>query len=76
MPPRRNISSLIVRAMCARLPILTMFLGALSEPTMGSTLFGLFVISALFATIAFMVEMLLAGTGIREEIVYHRRWAE
>jgi hypothetical protein len=56
--------------------VLAMFVGALSEQTMGSILFGLFglaVISALCAIVAFTVEMLLAGTGIREEVAYHRR---
>ena len=56
--------------------VLTMFVGALSEQTMASVLFGLFglaVICALCAIVAFTVEMLLAGTGIREEVAYHRR---
>jgi hypothetical protein len=58
--------------------VLAMFVGALGEQTMGSILFGLFglaVISALCAIAAFTVEMLLAGTGIREEVAYHRRSA-
>jgi hypothetical protein len=58
--------------------VLAMFVGALSEQTMGSILFGLFglaVISALCAIVAFTVEMLLAGTGIREEVAYHRQSA-
>ena len=56
--------------------VLTMFVGALGEPTMGAILFGLFglaVICALCAIVAFTVEMLLAGTGIREEVAYHRQ---
>jgi len=55
-----------------------MFVGALSEETMGAVLFGLFglaVICALCAIIAFTVEMLPAGTGIREEVAFHRRSA-
>ena len=58
--------------------VLAMFIGALSEETMGAILLGLFglaVICALLAIIAFTVEMLLAGTGIREEVAYHRRSA-
>src|ERR1043165_395361 len=53
--------------------VLTMFVGALSEQTMASVLFGLFglaVVCALSAIVAFTVEMLLAGTGIREEVAY------
>ena len=56
--------------------VLTMFVGALSEQTMASVLFALFglaVVCALSAIVAFTVEMLLAGTGIREEVAYHRR---
>jgi hypothetical protein len=55
-----------------------MFVGALSEQTTASVLFALFglaVICALRAIVAFTVEMLLAGTGIREEVAYHRRSA-
>ena len=58
--------------------VLAMFIGALSEQTMASVLFGLFglaVVCALSAIVAFTVEMLLAGTGIREEVAYHRRAA-
>ena len=64
-------------ATCAA--VLTMFVGALSEAAMGSLLLGFFgvaVICALCAIVAFTVEMLLAGTGIREEVAYHRRSAE
>src|SRR6202035_3841351 len=53
--------------------VLTMFVHPLSEQTMASVLFGLFglaVICALRAIVAFTVEMLLAGTGIREEVAY------
>jgi len=63
-------------ATCAA--VLTMFVGALSEEVIGSVLlvlFGLAVICALCAIVAFTVEMLLAGTGIREEVAYHRRSA-
>ena len=59
--------------------VLAMFVGALSEQATASVLFGLFglaVICALCAIGAFTVEMLLAGTGIREEVAYHRRSAE
>ena len=58
--------------------VLAMFVGALSEQTMGAVLFGLFglaVVCALCAIIAFTVEMLLAGTGIREEVAQSRRSA-
>ena len=58
--------------------VLAMFVGALSEQATASVLFGLFglaVICALCAIGAFTVEMLLAGTGIREEVAYHRRSA-
>ena len=58
--------------------VLTMFVGALSEQTMASVLFALFglaVICALCAIVAFTVEMLLAGTGIREEVAHGRRSA-
>ena len=63
-------------ATCAA--VLTMFVGALSEQTTASVLFALFglaVICALCAIVAFTVEMLLAGTGIREEVAYHRQSA-
>ena len=58
--------------------VLTMFVGALREQTMASVLFGLFglaVVCALSAIVAFTVEMLLAGTGIREEVAFSRRSA-
>jgi len=58
--------------------VLAMFVGALSEQTMASVLFGLFglaVVCALSAIVAFTVEMLLAGTGIREEVAFRRRSA-
>src|SRR5215813_5536771 len=56
--------------------VLAMFVGALSEQATASVLFGLFglaVICALCAIVAFTIQMLLAGTGIREEVAYHRR---
>jgi len=58
--------------------VLAMFVGALSERATASVLFGLFglaVICALFAIVAFTIEMLLAGTGIREEVAHGRRSA-
>jgi hypothetical protein len=58
--------------------VLTMFVGALGEQAMASVLFSLFglaVVCALCAIIAFTVEMLLAGTGIREEVAQSRRSA-
>jgi hypothetical protein len=58
--------------------VLAMFVGALSEQTTASVLFvlfGLAVVCALSAIVAFTVEMLLAGTGIREEVAHGRRSA-
>ena len=58
--------------------VLAMFVGALSERTMASVLFGLFglaVVCALCAIVAFATEMLLAGTGIRAEVAQGRRSA-
>ena len=49
-----------------------------AEQAMASVLFGLFGLAvdcALCAIIAFTVEMLLAGTGIREEVAQSRRSA-
>ena len=55
-----------------------MFVGALREETMAALLFALFglaVVCALCAIVAFTVEMLLAGTGIRAEVALSRRSA-
>jgi hypothetical protein len=49
--------------------VLTLFVGALREATVASMLFGLFglaVICALGAIVAFTVEMLMASIGIRD----------
>jgi hypothetical protein len=58
--------------------VLVLFVGSLRDPTIGAVLFGLFglaVVSALAAITAFTVEMLLAGTGIRDEVAQKRRSA-
>ena len=58
--------------------VLAMFVGALSEETIASVLFALFglaVVCALCAIVAYTVEMLLAGTGIRAEAAQGRRSA-
>src|SRR5436305_11197583 len=58
--------------------VLAMFVGALREETMAALLFALFdlaVVCALCAIVAFTVEMLLAGTGIRAEVALSRRSA-
>jgi hypothetical protein len=58
--------------------VLALFVGALREATIASVLFGLFglaVVCALGAIVAFTVEMLMAGTGIRAEVAQHRRSA-
>ncbi len=63
-------------ATCAA--VLTLFVGALREATIASlliALFGLAVACALGAIVAFTVEMLLAGTGIRAEVAESRRTA-
>ena len=49
--------------------VLILFLGALHEATVASLLFGLFglaVVCALGAIVAFTVEMLIASTGLRD----------
>ena len=59
--------------------MLALFVGALRDVTIGSVLFGLFglaVVCALAAIAAFTFEMLIAGTGIREEMAQQRRSAE
>jgi hypothetical protein len=63
-------------ATCAA--VLALFVGALRDVTIGSVLFGLFglaVVCALAAIAAFTFEMLLAGTGIRNEVAQKRRSA-
>src|SRR3954468_14234495 len=59
--------------------VLALFVGALRDVTIGSVLFGLFglaVVCALAAIAAFTFEMLIAGTGIRDEVAQKRRSAE
>src|SRR4051812_50194443 len=59
--------------------VLALFVGALRDVTIGSVLFGLFglaVLCALVAIAAFTFEMLIAGTGIRDEVAQQRRSAE
>src|SRR4051794_16598797 len=59
--------------------VLALFVGALRDVTIGSVLFGLFglaVVCALAAIAAFTFEMLMAGTGIRDEVAQKRRSAE
>ena len=61
-------------ATCAS--VLALFVSSLREMTSANVLFGLFglaVICALGGVLAFTVEMLLAGIGIREEVVQSRR---
>jgi uncharacterized protein DUF2721 len=63
-------------ATCAA--VLALFVGALRDVTIGSVLFGLFglaVACALAAIAAFTFEMLLAGTGILDEVAQKRRSA-
>ena len=60
-------------ATCAA--VLALFVGALREATIASllfVLFGLAVACALGAILAFTAEMLMAGTGIREDAAQHR----
>lgn len=55
-----------------------MFVGALREATVASVLFSLFgraVIRTLGALTAFLVEMLMAGRGLREEVAEQRESA-
>jgi Protein of unknown function (DUF2721) len=59
--------------------VLTLFVGALGETTVASVLFALFglaVLCALGAIVAFTVEMLMTGTGIRAEAAQSRRAAD
>ena len=61
-------------ATCAA--VLALFVGALREATIASVLFALFglaVVCALGAIVAFTTEMLMAGTGIRAEVAQSRR---
>ena len=56
-------------ATCAS--VLTLFIGSLREARIEQVLFGLFglaVVSALGGVLAFTVEMMIAGIGIREEV--------
>jgi Protein of unknown function (DUF2721) len=56
--------------------VLTLFVGAVGDKTVASVLFmlfGLAVVCALAAIVAYTVEMLLAGTGIRAEAIASRR---
>ena len=58
--------------------VLALFVSSLREMENSGVLFGLFglaVICALGGVLAFTVEMLLAGIGIREEVVQSRRSA-
>jgi hypothetical protein len=59
--------------------VLTLFVGALREATVASMLFGLFglaVICALGAIVAFTVEMLMASIGIRDLVESGRKGVE
>jgi len=56
--------------------VLALFVGAIGEATTASILFGLFglaVVCALGAIVAYTAEMLMAGTGIRAEVAQSRR---
>jgi hypothetical protein len=57
---------------------LALFVGALRDATVASVLFSLFglaVICTLGALVAFLVEMLMAGRGLREEVAEQRQSA-
>ena len=59
-------------------PVLALFIGSLREIGNSGVLFGLFglaVVCALGGVLAFTVEMLIAGIGIRQEVVQTRRSA-
>jgi hypothetical protein len=61
-------------ATCAA--VLALFVGAVGDATIASLLFALFglaVVCALGAIVAYTVEMLMAGTGIRAEAAASRR---
>ncbi len=60
-------------ATCAS--VLTLFIGSLRETEIGLVLFGLAVVSALGGVLAFTVEMMIAGIGIREEVMEGQRAA-
>jgi Protein of unknown function (DUF2721) len=63
-------------ATCAS--VLTLFIGSLRETRIEQVLFGLFglaVVSALGGVLAFTVEMMIAGIGIREEVAESQRAA-
>jgi hypothetical protein len=58
--------------------VLALFVGSLRSAENSGVLFGLFglaVVCALGGVLAFTVEMLIAGIGIREEVVQSRRAA-
>lgn len=58
--------------------VLALFVGSLRAAESSAVLFGLFglaVVCALGGVLAFTLEMLLAGIGIREEVVQSRRAA-
>jgi hypothetical protein len=58
--------------------VLALFVGSLREVENSGLLFGLFglaVVCALGGVLAFTVEMLIAGIGIRDEVVQSRRAA-
>ena len=59
--------------------VLTLFVGSLRETQIEQVLFGLFglaVVSALGGVLAFTVEMMIAGIGIREEVMEGQRAAK
>src|SRR3954447_9300670 len=63
-------------ATCAA--VLALFVSSLREMSNSWVMFGLFglaVVSALGGVLAFTVEMLIAGTGIRDEVMQSRRSA-
>ena len=63
-------------ATCAA--VLALFVSSLREMSNSWVMFGLFglaVVSALGGVLAFTVEMLLAGVGIRDEVVQTQRTA-
>src|SRR3954451_1652760 len=63
-------------ATCAA--VLALFVSSLREMSNAWVMFGLFglaVVSALGGVLAFTVEMLIAGTGIRDEVMQSRRSA-
>jgi hypothetical protein len=71
------LAALAAAATCAS--VLTLFVGALREATVASALFvtfGFAIICTIGAIMAYTVEMLMTGSGVRAEVAARRRSSE